>query len=151
MTDEDTNTSTPLPALGVAVPRCVIVVDHDLLPGVAANAAAVLALSLGARVGDLVGADMVDGDGGVHVGLIPRGLPVPAASRTELARLRQAAVEAGVFVVDLPAAGQQTTDYAQLGEHLAQLSAPQLDYVGVGLCGAGRAVRRLSGALPLLR
>lgn len=126
-------------------------VDADLPPGLAANAAAVLALSLGARVQDLVGADMVDGDGVVHVGLIPRGLPVLAGSRSELARLRRAAADAGVFVVDFPAAGQETTDYAQLCDRVAQLSGPELDYVGVGLCGAGRAVRRLSGALPLLR
>src|SRR5918992_2780684 len=40
--------------------RCVIVVDEDLPAGLAANAAAVLALTLGAREPELVGADFVD-------------------------------------------------------------------------------------------
>lgn len=150
MTDEDASPIPPVPTSGTAAPRCALVVDADLAPGLAANAA-VLALSLGARVPGLVGADLVDADGGIHVGLFPRGLPVLAASRAQLAVLRAAAVEAGVFVVDFPAAGQQTTDYAQLGEQVAQVAASEVDYIGVGVCGGGRAVRRLTGALSLLR
>ena len=55
--------------------RCVIVVDESLPAGLAANAAAVLALTLGAREPDLVGADFVDADAQPHPGLIPIGLP----------------------------------------------------------------------------
>ena len=46
--------------------RCVIVVDESLPAGLAANAAAVLALTLGAREPDLVGADFVDADAQPH-------------------------------------------------------------------------------------
>ena len=51
--------------------RCVIVVDESLPPGLAANAAAVLALTLGAREPALVGADLVDADDRSHPGLFP--------------------------------------------------------------------------------
>jgi hypothetical protein len=51
--------------------RCVIVVDEALPPRLAANAAAVLALTLGALEPALAGADFVDGDEEAHPGLIP--------------------------------------------------------------------------------
>jgi len=50
--------------------RCVIVVDAALPPGRAANAAAVLALTLGKRHPHLVGADITNADGDVHFGLV---------------------------------------------------------------------------------
>ena len=56
--------------------RCVIVIDEELPPGLAANAAAVLALTLGAIEPALVGAEFLDADEGAHPGLIPTGLPV---------------------------------------------------------------------------
>ena len=64
---------------GQTAERCVIVVDEDLAPGLAANAAAVLALTLGATVDGLVGPDLVDADGDVHPGLFAAGLPVLGA------------------------------------------------------------------------
>ena len=46
--------------------RCVIVIDEALPPGLAANAAAVLALTLGREEPALVGAGFVDADEGAH-------------------------------------------------------------------------------------
>ena len=60
----------------------MIVVDADLAPGLAGNAAAVLAVTLGATVDGLVGPDLVDADGDVHPGLFSAGLPVLGATRT---------------------------------------------------------------------
>jgi hypothetical protein len=54
---------------GQTAERCAIVIDADLAPGLAANAAAVLALTLGATVDGIVGPDLVDADGEVHPGL----------------------------------------------------------------------------------
>ena len=94
--------------------RCVIVVDEDLAPGLAANAAAVLALTLGVTVDGLVGPDLVDADGDVHPGLFAAGLPVLGAARATLSPLRARAVRAGVGVIDIPALGQQTNDYDEV-------------------------------------
>ena len=84
--------------------RCVIVVDQALPPGLAGNAAAVLALSVGAAFSQLPGQDLVDADGSRHPGLIPMGLPVLAAPTDRLPDLRTAALDAGLHVVDFPAA-----------------------------------------------
>jgi hypothetical protein len=129
--------------------RCVIVVDEGLPAGLAANAAAVLALTLGAREPSLVGAEIVDGKGETHPGLIPMGLPVLAAPRAELGALREAAVGAGLAVIDFPTVGQQTTDYEEFRATVARTSSP--DYLGVVVHGPRKAVARLTGRLSLLR
>jgi uncharacterized protein DUF2000 len=129
----------------------VIVVDEDLPAGLAANAAAVLALTLGAREPGLVGADFVDADAEPHPGLIPIGLPVLCASRADLVVLRRGAAADGVRVVDFPAFGQQTNDYDEFRGMVAATPAAELSYLGVALSGSARAVRRLTGRLALLR
>ena len=131
--------------------RCVIVVDEDLPAGLAANAAAVLALTLGAREPGLVGADFVDADAGRHPGLIPIGLPVLRATRDDLVEIRRSAAVDGVGVVDFPAFGQQTNDYDEFRGMVAATRAADLSYLGVALSGSARAVRRLTGRLALLR
>jgi hypothetical protein len=131
--------------------RCVIVVDEDLPAGLAANAAAVLALTVGAREPGLVGADFVDADAEQHPGLIPIGLPVLCASRLELVEIRRRAAADGVGVVDFPVFGQQTNDYDEFRGMVATTPAAELSYLGVALSGPARAVRRLTGRLALLR
>jgi hypothetical protein len=149
-----TGHAAPAPAAADPHPqtvRCVIVVDEALAPGLAANAAGVLALTLGATVEGLAGADAVDADGQVHPGLIPMGLPVLAAPRGQLGDLRARAVEAGVGVIDFPTFGQQTTDYEAFRGLVAKTPNAELDYLGVALHGPRRAIGRLTGNLRLLR
>jgi hypothetical protein len=131
--------------------RCVVVVDDALPAGLAANAAAALALTLGATVAGLIGEELVDADGERHPGLIPHGLPVLAAPRDALPELRRRALATGLGVVDFPVAGQQTTDYAELLRNVAATPAAELAYLGLLLHGPRRAVTKLTGALPLRR
>lgn len=68
--------------------RCVIVVHKDLSVGHAANAAAVVALTLGQRHPALVGEPFVDGSGFAHPGLIPIGITVLSAPENDLSEIR---------------------------------------------------------------
>ena len=131
--------------------RTVIVIDRELPKGLAANAAAVLGHGFGSRVPGLVGADFADAAGASHTGLIPTGLPVLGADAADLPALRSAAVERGLTVVDLPAPGQQTTDYDEFRGMVAATPSAELSYLGVALSGPRRAVGRLTGRLALLR
>ena len=132
--------------------RCVVVVDQGLPAGLAANAAAVLALSLGARCPGLPGPDFRDAQGVIHPGLIPMGLPILAAPVWRLAALRHAAAaDAQLVTVDFPAPGQQTTDYTAFVDAVGTTPATDLAYLGVAVCGRSKAVRKLTGDLPLLR
>jgi hypothetical protein len=131
--------------------RCVIVVDETLPSGLAANAAAVLALTLGAGNPALVGAEIVDADGHAHPGLIPMGLPVLRAPGATLAELHVRALDADVGVIAFPTFGQQTTDYDEFRAHVARTPTGELRYLGLAFYGPKRAVGRLTGSLGLLR
>ena len=136
---------------GATSVRTVIVIDRDLPKGLAANAAAVLAHGFGARVPGLVGADFADAAGAVHAGLIPTGVPVLGAPGPDLPALRATAVELGLVVVDLPTAGQQTTDYETFRAAVAGVDPDEIGYLAVLVSGPPRIVRRLTGSLGLLR
>jgi len=131
--------------------RCAIVVDASLPAGRAANAAAVIALTLGKRHPHLAGPDLVDGSGRAHPGLIPIGIAVLAAPAEELNDLRAKALKNGIDVVDFPTQGQQTTDYAKFGALVREVPTEALTYVGVGFYGARKSVGRIVGRFSLLR
>ncbi len=131
--------------------RCVIVIDCALPPGRAANAAAVIALTLGKRHPHLAGADLVDASGHAHPGLIPIGIAVLAAPAADLNVLRAKALKGGIDVVDFPSEGQMTTDYVQFGARVGETATEELSYVGVGLYGPRKAVGRVVGRFSLLK
>ncbi len=130
--------------------RCVIVVDEALPVGRSANAAAVIALTLGKRHPALAGADLVDRSGVAHPGLIPIGIAVLAAPAEELGSLRAMALARGIDVVVFPVQGQQTTDYAAFGRAVAEVETDALRYVGVGVFGPRKAVGKVIGKYSLL-
>jgi len=131
--------------------RCVIVLDSALPPGKAANAAAVLALTLGQRHPGLVGGPLVDAAGCAHPGLIPIGIAVLQAPAGDLPALRARALETGCDVVDFPVEGQRTTDYAAFLEAFRACPVEAQAYLGVALAGPAKTVRRLTGGFGLVR
>lgn len=131
--------------------RCTILVDATLPIGRAANAAAVIALTIGKRHPELAGADLIDASCQIHPGLIPIGIAVLGASREELAALRAKALGGGVDVVDFPSQGQQTTNYREFSDRVRAVPTEELTYVGVGMYGTRKAVGKIVGKFPLLR
>jgi hypothetical protein len=129
--------------------RSVVVVDSELPKGFAANVAAVLAMTLGARTPQLIGDDFEDGAGQAHPGLIATGLPILGAAASEFPALRVRALERELLVVDLPAAAHTTNDYDVFRDEVGR--APELEYLGVLISGPRRAVRSVTGQFGLLR
>ncbi len=131
--------------------RCVIVVEDALPRGLAANAAAVLAVTLGAMAPELVGPPLTDADGHEHPGLIGRGLPILRGDRAQLSELARTATELDAGLIALPTFGQQTTDYDAFRGEVARTSAAELAYLGLLVHGPKRTINKLTGHLPLLR
>ena len=131
--------------------RCVIVVDAGLPVGRAANAAAVLALTIGQRHPALVGAPIVDASGYEHPGLIPIGIAVLAAPLEELPGLRANGASAGCDIVDFPVQGQQTTDYKAFQDAVATVATDELRYVAIALVGQRKPIGKIVGKLGLLK
>jgi hypothetical protein len=131
--------------------RCVIVVDQDLPAGKAANAAAVLALTVGQRHPALVGEALVDASGCAHPGLIPIGIAVLGANQEALSAIRDKAIAAACDVVTFPVQGQQTTDYGAFRDAVATVTTDALRYVGLALIGDRKPVSKAVANLGLLK
>ena len=145
-----------MPSPENALPRfekCAIVIDDALPTGLAMNAAAVLALSIGDAYGDTaLGPEVKDRDGQVHAAITEVPLPILKADTQALHGIvTKALAEPDVFLVDFTSAAQAARDYGTYIESMEVTSAEDHVYVGVAVVGAKKAVQRLSGSLPLYR
>lgn len=132
--------------------KCVMVIAEGLPPGLIANTAGVLAVTLGRRVDGLVGPDVVDGSGQRHAGIIQITLPILTASADAVRVIRaQAAGLEGLEIVDFTAPAQTSRTYPEYLDKMGALSADEITYLGVALYGPKKLVNKLTGNLPLLR
>jgi len=131
----------------------VIVIDLALPLGQIANTAALLSLSLGRRFPEMIGADLVDSEGHVRLGITTHPIPVLKSDADGLRVLREKckSFEPELTVIELISATGTTRSYADYAEALRQTPAAELTYQGVVLCGETRCVNRLTGSLGLLR
>lgn len=132
--------------------KCVIVINETLPPGLIANTAAVLGISIGQHVPDLIGQEVVDGSGGVHAGIVTITVPILRADAVTLVTLRQQASAADdLTLIDFAAPAQESRTYPDYQERMAATPADELAYLGIALYGPQRTVKKLTGNLPLLR
>ncbi|PRP71605.1 hypothetical protein BUE93_06370 [Chromobacterium amazonense] len=133
--------------------RCVIVIDPALPPGVIANTAAVLSLSLGRRHPQLVGEDLPDAAGELRLGITMVAIPILKCDADQLRALRAAANthRDELTLVELTSATRNTRSYQEYAAALAATAEDELQYQGLALCGPAKRVRQLTGSLGLLR
>ena len=135
--------------------KLVMVINRDLPLGLVANTAAVLGISLSKIYQeDIVGSDIADADGNLHLGITAQTIPILSASREQVKEIREAMFEpafAEVAAIDFSEAAQRCLNYEQYIRSLAQLSAEELFYLGVCMYGPKKKVNKLTGSLPLLR
>lgn len=134
----------------ISTNRCVILLDENLPFGRAANATAVIALTIGQRHPYLVGDPLIDASGVNHPGLIPIGITVLSASYEDLNKVREDGINAGCDVIDFPLEGQLTKDYQAFMDAVAVIETSKLVYVGVALVGEKKSIRKITGHLKLM-
>ena len=143
--------STPLPDAGVGDGKCAVVVS-DLLPvGLQANAASVLAMTLGHQVPGLLGPDVKDADGVTHPGIVLIPVPVLTVSPDRLREIWELAGERELVRVGFSSLAQSCRTYDEYLDRMAGTATADLDFAGVGLFGPRKPVGRIVGSLPLLR
>lgn len=130
--------------------RLAIVLDAGLAPGLAANAAAILGMSLGRSVPETLGPDVPDAEGSLHPGITSLPVPVLAAEAETLRKLRDtAAAVSGIGFADFTDLARRTRTYEEYAGRLSESGPGDLRYLGICLYGDDETVRRLTGNLPL--
>lgn len=132
--------------------KCVMIIDAALPLGEIANTAAVLGITLGGKVPGVIGAQVGDGAGNSHAGVIRIPVPILKASRAELGKLRLKLYErqlADLTVVDFTELAQGCRTYDEFVDKMSYAST--LDYVGLALYGDKQKINKLTGNLPLLK
>ena len=133
--------------------KCAIVIDGALPSGLAMNAAAVLAISLGHAYGDTVlGPDVKDRDGRVHRAITAAPIPILKSDAEALSEIvAKAAADPELFLVDFTKVAQAARGYDDYTASMAATGSDEHTYVGIALVGSKKAVNRLAGSLPLFR
>lgn len=134
--------------------KCVIVLDEALPTGVLANTAAILGITMGQRLPELVGPDVADASGREHLGITAFPVPVLRADQEQIRSIRERLYEpafAEVTAVDFSDVAQGCMVYEDYQAKAAETAEEAMRYYGVGLCGGKKLVNKLTGSLPLLR
>lgn len=131
--------------------KCVMIIDEALPHGEAANTAAVLGITLGGRIPNVIGADVGDGAGYSHAGVIRIPVPILKASRDEIGRLRLRLYKefADLTAIDFTDLAQSCRTYDEFIDKMSYTST--LGYIGLVVYGDKQKINKLTGNLPLLK
>lgn len=131
--------------------KLVLIIDSSLELGLIANTAAVLALSVGARHPELIGEDIQDGGGEVHIGITSIAIPVLASEEALLTTLVQKVAGTQVELVSFSKIAQSIHSYEEYSQVLGQTSGSNIRYSGIAIYGPKKMIDSLTGSLPRLK
>jgi hypothetical protein len=134
--------------------KCVMIIDSALPPGIVANTAAILGITLGKHIPRQVGQDISDAAGMVHLGISTIPVPVLAGSASGLKALRSRLYEPefeSMIVADFSDVAQRCNSYDVYTAQAASTTEKDFVYLGLALYGEKKLVNKLTGSLPLLR
>ncbi len=134
--------------------KCVMVIDEELPLGLIANTAAIMGITLGQKLPEVVGADVSDQSGHVHLGIIEFPVPILKAGPEAIKALRERLYQPefqDVTAVDFSDLAQSCKSYDEFIGKMARAEETELQYFGVALCGAKKKINKLTGSMPLLR
>ena len=134
--------------------KCVIVVDENLPLGIIANTAAILGITMGMKMPDVVGNDALDLEGNPHMGIIQFPVPILKGNTEILKKLRTRLFEpqfSELTVVDFSDLAQGCKTYNEFISKMANTSESRLNYIGIAVCGNKKQINKLTGSMPLLR
>lgn len=134
--------------------KCVMVIDGGLPLGMIANTAAIMGITLGKKMPEVVGADVTDQSGREHLGIIEFPVPILRGTRPDIKQIREKLYQPefqDLTVVDFSDLAQSCKTYDEFMEKMGRVSESDLQYLGVAICGSRKKVNKLTGNMPLLR
>ena len=130
------------------------VIDEHLPSGIIANTAAIMGITLGKKMPEVVGADVTDKTGNEHLGIIEFPVPILKGNAEKIKEIRKKLFEpdfSDLTVVDFSDLAQGCKTYDEFIEKMNGVSESDLNYFGVAVCGEKKKVNKLTGSMPLLR
>lgn len=134
--------------------KCVMIIDENLPLGIIANTAAIMGITLGKEMPEVVGAEVYDKTDNKHLGIIEFPVPILKGNAEIIKTIRQKLYEpefSDLTVVDFSDLAQGCKTYDEFIEKMKVVSENSLNYFGVAICGAKKKVNKLTGSMPLLR
>ena len=134
--------------------KCVMIIDEKLPLGLIANTAAILGITLGKTVPEVVGTDVVDQNGNPHLGIIAFPVPVLKGSSDVIKEIKKRLQDPffqDIIVVDFSDLAQECKTYDEYIEKMAVMPEQTLQYLGIAICGSKKEINTLTGNMPLLR
>lgn len=134
--------------------KCVMVIDENLPLGIIANTAAIMGITLGKEMPEVIGGSVYDRSGKEHLGIIEFPVPVLKGNPKVIKAIREKLYEpefSELTVVDFTELAQGCRTYDEFTGKMGEVSSEELNYFGIALCGAKKKVNKLTGSMALLR
>ena len=123
--------------------KCVMVIDEHLPLGIIANTAAIMGITLGKKMPEVVGADVTDKTGKEHLGIIEFPVPILKGNAESIKTIRERLYEpdfSDLTVVDFSDLAQGCKTYDEFTEKMKEVSEIDLNYFGIAICGSKKKV-----------
>lgn len=133
--------------------KCVMILDEDMPCGLIANTSAVLGITLGMKMPEIVGNDVKNRDSFIHTGIIKFPVPILKGNRKLIKELRQKLYSdeySDVTVADFSELAQSCKTYDEFTDKMSVTDENDLSYIGIAICSTKKKINKLTGNLPLL-
>ena len=134
--------------------KCIMVIDEHLPLGIIANTAAIMGITLGKKMPEVVGMDVTDKTGNEHLGIIEFPVPILKGNPAAIKAIREKLYEpdfADLTVVDFSDLAQSCKTYEEFIQKMKTAPEADLTYFGIAICGPKKKINKLTGSMPLLR
>jgi hypothetical protein len=134
--------------------KCVILVDSKLPIGLLANTVAVLGLSLGGHIRNLIGEDIQDKSGCIHKGITNIPIPVLTSTIYEMSEIYlQKSKEdySDVLFLGFCKTAQRCISYDEYKEKMLQIKTKDIEFIGLCLYGTKIKINKITGNHKLLK
>ncbi|NDO45907.1 DUF2000 domain-containing protein [Clostridium sp. MD294] len=134
--------------------KCVMIIDGQLPIGIIANTAAIMGITLGKNIPEVVGNDVYDKTGNKHLGIITFPIPILKGDIQTIKTIRQKLYQpeySDLTVVDFSDVAQMCNSYTEFIIKIKSVAEAELNYIGIALCGKKRKINKLTANIALLK